>query len=368
MFSRLGIFLTLALAIVLLLLLRSARPPISHLPSAPVASNAPASRGEGKGIKATRTQINGDQPQSPGQRIFSLLEDEESAYKLSPSELAMYVESNRSNSFSLVAAYETSRNQDYIKLAARLHPDDPLVQSKILLHNVFPEERQKWIDAFKKRAPENSLGNFMAARELLNKGDVNGALSEIASADGKKFDDYFRETATGLQEAYLEAGRPVAEAKVIGSAEVLLPHLAQLKRTAADLRERAVIAGQQGDLDSQKMYLSGAYSMASHLRDFGKNSVIITELVGVAMENDVLRNWPSGEPVPFLQALPEEQLRFNADRRTEIKRNTQILDPWLRQAREEEIIAFQDRMTQYGESQALVWLRNKYPELRGPKE
>jgi hypothetical protein len=54
-----------------------------------------------------------------------------------------------------------------------LQPDDPLVQSKIVLHNVFPNERQKWIE--KNRDTST----------ILLKDPVRGYLIEIPIDDGQ---------------------------------------------------------------------------------------------------------------------------------------------------------------------------------------
>jgi hypothetical protein len=321
------------------LLLICALAPIfkSNRPSnAPVASstNTVSTLSRTEGDSTVHFSRRGDSSafETTGQRLSRLFDGDGEGYKLTQDELYNYIVANGSNAFSLVAAYENSRNQDFIKAAAKLHPDDPLVQSKIVLHNVFPEERQKWIDALKTSSPNNSLGNFMAARELAEKGDFAGAAAELKAAQGKQFNDFYKETATGLQEAFLESGLPSIDAKVMGSAEVLLPHLAQLKKLSIDLTDSALVYGQSGQVESQRLLLESAYMLGNQLKSSGEGGVLITEMVGIAIENKLLANWPSSEPAPFLKVSPAEQIEANRDRRRDIGEQSQLHNAWFKTA------------------------------------
>ena len=126
--------------------------------------------------------------------------------------------------------FAASGDQEYLKLAAERFPDDPLVQSRVLLHDLYPEERQKWIEAFKQSAPENSFPHFLGARELLSAGDAAGAVAEINAAREKTFDDFTQQMALAGEEAYLSAGRNPAEAKALDGRDHQVGHSGEEQR------------------------------------------------------------------------------------------------------------------------------------------
>src|SRR6266850_381847 len=107
--------------------------------------------------------------------------------RLTAPEIAIYLARNQTNALSLVTAFQATTDREFLRQAAAAFPDDPLVQAKVLMHNLYPEERQQWIDALKKSSPENSLPNFLAARDMMDQANATGALAEIASAANKNF-------------------------------------------------------------------------------------------------------------------------------------------------------------------------------------
>ena len=295
-----------------------------------------------------------------GRRLARLLGGDaiNEAHRLAPVEVMEYVARHKSNAFSLVTAFAASGDQHYLKLAAERFPDDPLVQSRVLLHDLFPEERQKWIEAFKQSAPENSFPHFLGARELLSAGDAAGAVAEINAAREKTFDDFTQQMALAGEEAYLSAGRNPAEAKVLGSAEVLLPHLRQLRDLGNGLAQKASVYAAAGDAPSQQALLAAGWEIGNQLRADEK-APLVTQLVGVALENQALGSWPDGVAAPFINQTPAEHLAENRNFRDQVRNHTGIFDEWLPTASENEIIAYFERAQMFGELEALKWLKNQ---------
>ena len=270
-----------------------------------------------------------------------------------------YLARHKTNAFSLVTAFAASGDREYLKMAAERFPDDPLVQSRVLLHDLFPEQRAEWIERFRESSPDNSLPHFLSARDLLAAGDVKGALEQIHSAHGKTFKDFTTEMALAGEEAYLSAGRNPAEAKAMGSAEVLLPHLAQMKQVGIGLIEQAAQYGAAGERESQEALLAASWEIGRQMRENGRKGVLITDLVGLAIENRILEAWPEGVDAPFLDNTPAEQLAENQRYRAEVREFTGLMDEWLPGASENEIIAYFERLRVFGELEALEWLRNQ---------
>lgn len=298
--------------------------------------------------------------QTTGERLARLLGGDaiQEAHRLAPVEVMEYVARNKSNAFSLVTAFAASGDREYLKLAAERFPDDPLVQSRVLLHDLFPEQRQKWIEGLKESAPDNSLPHLLSARGLMEGGDVAGAVAEINAARGKKFDDFTHQMALAGEEAYLSAGRNPAEAKALGSAEVLLPHLRELGDLGKGLIGKADEYGAAGDAASQQALLAAGWEIGQQLR-VDENAPLVTQLVGVALQNRALGQWPEGLEAPFLHQTPAEALAENNRFRDEVRDHAGVLDEWLPTASENEIIAYFERAQVFGELDALKWLKNQ---------
>src|SRR5688572_3803856 len=105
-----------------------------------------------------------------GERIARLLRGDSDEHRLSMSEVNDYLVKHKSSAFSLVAAFGVTRDKEFLKQAATNSPGDPFVQTQVLVHNLYPEDREKWINALKESSPQNSLPHFLSAQEHLARG------------------------------------------------------------------------------------------------------------------------------------------------------------------------------------------------------
>lgn len=302
-------------------------------------------------------------PATLGQRLARMGTSESQENHLTESDIANYLAQNHTNALSLLTAFQASGDREFLRQAATNFPEDPLVQARVLVHNLYPNQRQEWLDALKRSAPENSLPNFLAARDFMDQGNPTAALAEINSAADKHFDDYYRQSALGLEEAYLEAGRSPAEAKALGGSEILLPQLAPLKNLGVQLADLSADYGKAGDAASQQALLTGVYEMGSQLRENGNRGTLITSLVGLALQNIVLQHWPEGTPADIIQVPVADQLAANQQYRQNLKADNQLLTQWLPFASETEIVAYLDHRQSLGEENALKWLKDRHPEF-----
>ncbi len=302
-------------------------------------------------------------PPTLGERLARMGTAESQENHLTESDIANYLAQNHTNALSLLTAFQASGDREFLRQAATNFPEDPLVQARVLMHNLYPDQRQQWLDALKKSAPENSLPNFLAARDFMDQGSPTAALAEITSAADKHFDDYYRQSALGLEEAYLEAGRSPVEAKALGGSEILLPQLAPLKNLGVQLADLSADYGKAGDAASQQALLTGVYEMGSQLRDNGNRGTLITSLVGLALQNIVLQHWPEGTPADIIEVSVADQLTANQQYRQNLKADNQLLTQWLPSASETEIVAYLDHRQSLGEENALKWLKDRHPEL-----
>ena len=96
---------------------------------------------------------------------------------------------------------------NYLKEAATNFPGDPQVQLTVLAQDAFPEDRRKWLDAFKASSPSNSLANYLSARDYFKNNQQDAAMKELLEASGKgQFADYAMESYLGAAELSRFAG------------------------------------------------------------------------------------------------------------------------------------------------------------------
>src|SRR5260370_20627298 len=114
---------------------------------------------------------------------------------------------------------------------------------------------------------------------------MDQALQELAAASGKQqFQDYTLDRVQNDQEAYLSAGYSAAEAERISMSWLELPQLLQVKQLGQDLVALANAYSQSGDQASAQAALQMAMNMGQRYADAPANAVLISQLVGLAVE------------------------------------------------------------------------------------
>ncbi|HYE31456.1 MAG TPA: hypothetical protein VEH27_08515 [Methylomirabilota bacterium] len=322
---------------------------------------APAPVAVGSSIRNAAPHPSAEQA---GTRIARVLTAEfpDHSHKLSTAELGDFLNVSKHSAASLAAAFDMTQDKEFLEMAARMHPDDPLIQAKVLMHNILPEEREKWTKALKQSDPNNSLPYLLAASDLVAKGDLNAALAEIKQGGSKQLNDYARATSLSLEEAYLHAGRNPAEAKAYGSSDVLLPHLAIIKGAASELAQEASRQMTAGNTAESARLLQGVWTVGNQFRDASAQGYLLTDLVGIAVENMALSRWPEGVSGPF--GDPKQVAAENHQRRTESRELTTLVGAWMNSApADNEVIAYYDRLRLFGERDAMNWLKARRPDL-----
>jgi hypothetical protein len=103
--------------------------------------------------------------QSPYEQLVQFLD---SHHKLSREEIEAYLQQNKRNAESLLAAYRISRDPSYLREVTTNFPNIPAVQCVIIAEKTFPEKRRRWIDAFKASSPDNALAWFFSALDYFD--------------------------------------------------------------------------------------------------------------------------------------------------------------------------------------------------------
>jgi len=283
--------------------------------------------------------------------------------KLPREEVEKYLERNGRSAASLLTAYRTLQDTNYLREAATNFPNDPRVQLSVLQRDVFPQERRKWLDLFKASSPENQLANYLSAQDYFKGGQSALAVSELLQAAGKPaFKDYVMEFKLDEEELNVAAGRSSLQARLSSSgwAQDLLPQLASLKSLAQDvaaLQKQYVGAGDSGSAEN---LARAGLMLASGLRSGDGDKFVIKELVGNAIEAIMLSQLDPNGSYDFLGGKsPNDRLAELKQQKASLRALTQATQDALPNMTEAELLSYTERQRLYGELEAMRWLQQR---------
>jgi len=94
---------------------------------------------------------------------------------LSQVEVEAFLREKGRTAQNLLAASRLLKDLKYAREAAILEPQNPLAQLELALRGETPEEKGAALAAFRKAAPDNSLGDYLAAHQAFQSGDAGAA-------------------------------------------------------------------------------------------------------------------------------------------------------------------------------------------------
>lgn len=126
---------------------------------------------------------------------------------LSQVEVEAFLREKGRTAQNLLAASRLLKDLKYAREAAILEPQNPLAQLELALRGETPEEKGAALAAFRLAAPDNSLGDYLAAHQAFQSGDASAAGAALLQGlDNPVFADYSQQLADGSEQAYLSAG------------------------------------------------------------------------------------------------------------------------------------------------------------------
>jgi hypothetical protein len=291
--------------------------------------------------------------------LLEVLEQESTIAKLSPRALVRHVERNGSTAESLLAAYRHDGNSNWLHQAAAAFPSDPRVQLKVIASDLYPDERQQWIEDFKQSAPENSLANYLAAHHHLENGDLHLALQELEDGNQKKqLTAYLMESMQNAEELYVQAGNDRLQAKARAFVDTEFDHLGDLRETEKSLLQYHDDLRANGQQEAADQLAIMGLEFAQHLSIGEGNNTLIGQLVGLASEEEFLQRLDPKHDYPSLPMPVPDMLDAVNQQRDFLKqlgRNFQ--DALNVPPSEAELLNhYFDRVKVFGEYEAIQWL------------
>ena len=279
-----------------------------------------------------------------------------------PVQIESYLDQNKRNAESLLAAHRIGTNLAYLNEAASRFPTDPDVQYAVISSPDFAAVRRPWIDAYKASSPDNALAWYFSALDHFNSGQSAQAMTELAEATRKPvFRAELAPTLQAVEELHTSAGRQADEAKVATfQACSQVPHLEPMQKLAQAMQDTTQQLRQTGDTAAADALAGMGLVLGGHLSAGGGSQTLMSQLVGNKVEWSFLRQLdlekgqdPFGRPLAEVSADVEQQ-------RATFRSLAKSLLPLLRGLSDAELPNYLERVKLYGEGAAATWLKAKH--------
>lgn len=276
--------------------------------------------------------------------------------RLTPEQIAAYVESKNHSALSLVAAWHLSRDAAWLREAAERHPEDPDVAAAMLASEGVKPGSERWIEVLKRAEPGNALGSLYAAKAALDEGLTSDAMAELSGLGPRsRLDLPTDRWSKAMIEAYHSAGYQGLEAEWAGLAQVSSPW-GHIRTLNVSLAEAMTLAAESGDRQMAAQFGETAMKTAALVNHQGDGDSLLTQLVSLSMERQVLNQMEGFDLIPGDQKLVVERLS-EMDRRIagikELISKSQLLLPKLTDS---EARQYTRRVRVEGELKAMRWL------------
>jgi hypothetical protein len=274
-----------------------------------------------------------------------------------------YLRRHNRNSASLLTAFHALQDTNFLYEAATNFPNDPHVQRTVLAQNVFPEDRRKWLDAFKASSPSNSLANYLSAQDYFKNHQPDAAIKDLLAASGNsQFNNYSMDTLLDSEAFSQFSGSSPMEAHVSAMSAMAgddLHELAGLKSLAVGIGDMQQQYLNSGDSASVQNLAQAGLLLADRLMTGDSGKFIINQLVGRASEAIVLQSLDQNTSYPFLNGeTPAQRLADLNQLRTSIRQFTQNQNAVFSLS-EEQQANYWERMKIYGEIPAMQWVQQQ---------
>ena len=268
-----------------------------------------------------------------------------------------YLTQRGRNAASLLAVFRANGDGRLLEEALRNHPGDPQVNFAALFGDALsPEQKRQRLDSFEKAAPNNALANYLSALDYLKTGQTTAAVRELNSGIGKtEFRDYSMSFRQNAEEAYRSAGYSEAEAKVIASHSLLMPHLVDLNQFGQDMVALAANYRQAGDEPSAQNVLQLGVSVGQRIEGSSEDPSLTTELLGAGIERQSLKAMDPNSIVGNGGQTASQRLADLKQLRTDAQDLARQFDAVQKSMTPGDWIAYFDRVRSFGESSAMQW-------------
>jgi hypothetical protein len=270
--------------------------------------------------------------------------------KLTPAQLAAFVDKRNHNAASLVAAWQLGGDRAWLDEAARRFPNNPRVALAKLAdaEGNSTGETQEWIACLQRDAPDNALGWCYAALAAAKDGRLEAAEEALADAAQRgHLNSYGKESAQEMAEAFRSAGFNGLEADILGRSLVPVPESALF----LGLIKQITSSGQ-----SDSNVLANLLAVSGMMRSEPQYFPMILQLVDASVQKKALNGMDVSDTIPGSDALVAERLAALDTEITAVREAIKLATPLLPTLTPSELKQYYRRSDVEGELKALQWV------------
>jgi hypothetical protein len=207
---------------------------------------------------------------------------------LSQAEVEAFLREKGRTAQNLLAASRLLKDLKYAREAAILEPQNPLAQLELAIRGETPEEKGAALTAFRKIAPDNSLGDYLAAHQAFQSGDAGAAGAALLQGlDNPLFADYSQQIVDGSEQAYLNAGYEAQAASVAAIYSLAIERAQPLMDVADRLKSLQDEFIRTADFDAAEPTVIIGLTLGQRMQDQGP--YLIDQLMGISIERKFLQ-------------------------------------------------------------------------------
>ena len=294
-------------------------------------------------------------PKRTGVTIKELLEGK--VPKLNQLEVEAFLKNQGRSTINLLAASRLLNDLSFAREAAKLDPKDPAAQLELALRGETPEEKSAAISAFRAAAPDNSLGDYLAAHQAFAAGDAGAAgAALIQSLDNPLYTDYTQKVVAGSEQAFLDAGYEPSAAAGAAMFSLTIGQVQTVMNVSENLKQLQDEFIRSADFDAAEPTVIIGLTLGQRIQDQGP--YLIDQLVGIAIERQFLQQLdPLTLAGPGGQSAGERLEALDA-KHMEIKTLQPAFTEKFATADEATQSQYLEKMKSDGELAAMRWLVN----------
>ncbi|MEY3110488.1 MAG: hypothetical protein RL079_1173 [Verrucomicrobiota bacterium] len=237
--------------------------------------------------------------------------------KLNQLEVEAFLKNQGRSTTNLLAASRLLNDLSFAREAAKLDPKDPAAQLELALRGETPEEKSAAVTAFRAAAPDNSLGDYLAAHQAFAAGDAGAAgAALIQSLDNPLYTDYTQKIVAGSEQAFLDAGYEPSAAAGAAMFSLTIGQVQTVMNVSENLKQLQDEFIRSADFDAAEPTVIIGLTLGQRIQDQGP--YLIDQVVGIAIERKFLQQLdpltlagPGGQAAgERLEALDAKVLEF----------------------------------------------------------
>lgn len=256
----------------------------------------------------------------PSETMLSLLRGEWIPTKVSAEQIRSFLAKHGETSYNLIAAYEVSEDQQWLKRALELHPNDAAVLFVAVGAKPGEPELAALIERWKAADPLSPLPFIFDSARLFDLEDGKSARTALREAVVRPgFYTYSSERIAAKRLFYEDTGLSPVEAEVAATWTLNVAYLSIALVVSKGLiptaDPKAEVPAPPPSLEDLRL----AYDLARTFATPGVSRLLLNQIVSNAVETRVLLAVPADAPLGFLPVDPAQRLVELAKQKAEIQ-------------------------------------------------